>query len=257
MLKCENVSFDWNHEGDETSSTLQNLSIEFPKGDFVSILGPSGCGKSTFLRLLCGVEQPDTGLVTHNGKPLTGPTNKIGMVFQNYALFPWLTVQKNVEFGLKLRGIPQSERSGRARQVIMKVGLEKYSNNYPHQLSGGMKQRTSIARVLANDSAVVLMDEPFGALDYQTRLVLQGFLLSVWEEFQKTIVFVTHHVDESILLSDRILLMSSHPGRIVEDVKVDLPRPRVISDPRFNDYRTQVITHLEVEVKKSLAFESL
>ncbi len=222
----------------------------------MSVIGPSGCGKSTLLNLLCGLQTPTTGEILLRGENLDGHRKEIGMVFQDYGLFPWLNVQHNVEFGMRINGAPVAERKAQTQEILTKVGLRAARRKFPHQLSGGMKQRVCIARVLANDSQYLLMDEPFGALDQQTRLLMQRFLLEVWRQFGKTILFVTHQVEEALMLSERIFLMTTHPGMFVEEIKVALPYPRDATSQAFNDYRLHIATHLEKEVLKGFSEQS-
>ena len=185
-----------------------------------------GCGKTSLLRLVAGLIEPTEGAIWLDNARVTGPGRDRGMVFQSYTLFPWLTVQRNVEFGLKLRGIPSDERHDIARRYLAQVGLDGFERHYPRQLSGGMMQRVALARALANDPAVLLMDEPFGALDSQTRSLMQELLLDIWQQSSKTVLFITHDIDELILLGDRVYVMTARPGRIKEMVEIDLPRPR-------------------------------
>src|SRR6476660_6091268 len=205
---------------------LQNIDFSVHRREFMCVIGASGCGKSTLIRILAGLETPTAGEVLLDKKRVSGPGPERGMVFQGYTLFPWLSVKQNVMFGLKMTGHSSSQAEPDARQWIEMVGLAKFENSFPHQLSGGMKQRVAIARALANQPRVLLMDEPFGALDAQTRAVMQDNLLELRERINATIVFVTHDIDEAILLSDRVLIMSAGPGRILKDLQVSLPRPR-------------------------------
>ncbi|MDR7522079.1 MAG: ABC transporter ATP-binding protein [Armatimonadota bacterium] len=226
-----------------TVTAVEHLTLEVREQEFVSIVGPSGCGKSTLLRIVAGLIRPTSGEVTLNGHPVEGPGADRGMVFQSYTLFPWLTVQGNVEFGLRLRGRPAQERREVVRRYLDLVGLQGTEPAYPKELSGGMQQRVAIARALANDPAILLMDEPFGALDAQTRAVMQELLLRVWEQTHKTVLFVTHDIDEAILLSDRVYVMTARPGRIKAEVAVILPRPRevgVMDTPAFIALRRQI-----------------
>jgi len=195
-------------------------------GEFRVLLGPSGCGKSTILRLIAGLDQPDTGEVLVGGKPVTGPGRDRGMVFQKYTSFPWLTIAQNVEYGMKINGVPQAEREKTAARLIQETGLAGFEKSYPDTLSGGMQQRVAIARTLALRPGVILMDEPFGALDAQTRGDMQELLLSIWSETASTILFVTHDVDEAIYLADHIFVLCARPGTIIEDVPVPFGRPR-------------------------------
>lgn len=236
------------------TAVLDGFDLEIPSGQFVSLLGPSGCGKSTFLNILAGLDTYNGGTVLVDGKQVDGVNQKIGVVFQAYALFPWLTAQKNVEAGLKIRGVGRAERKERAAAVLKTVGLEAAASRLPHQLSGGMRQRVAIARVLAYDPEILVFDEPFAALDAQTREFLQGELLRIWEvgETKKTILFVTHSIDEAIFLSDRIAVMTRAPGKVKTLIDIDLPRPRdseVRNSEDFAHIRARVAKVLEEEVQ--------
>jgi nitrate ABC transporter ATP-binding subunit len=225
-------------------AALARIDLAIRQGEFVCLIGASGCGKSTLLRIIAGFEEPTTGSVTVSGKAITGPGSDRGMVFQDYALFPWMTVRQNIAFGPRQRGLRKAEIAAIAEEFTRLVGLERFADRYPSQLSGGMKQRVAIARVLANDATVLLMDEPFGALDALTREQLQRELLQIWSRTGVTIVFVTHSVEEAVLLADRVLVMSAGPGRIENDVAIDLPRPRDVSSADFNNVRRAVAGHL-------------
>lgn len=205
---------------------IQKLDLTVRQGEFLAIVGPSGCGKSTFLDMIAGLAKPHSGEIFMDGNLITGPALDRGIVMQGYALFPWRTVRKNVEFGLEIKKVPQNERREISQQYIELVGLKNFEDRYPHELSGGMKQRVAIARALAYDPEVLLMDEPFAAVDAQTREVLQEELLRIWEKTKKTIVFVTHGIDEAVFLADRVAVMTAHPGTIKEIVDINLPRPR-------------------------------
>jgi NitT/TauT family transport system ATP-binding protein len=205
---------------------VRDFSLEVREGEFLSVVGPSGCGKSTLLDLLAGLESPSGGTIYLDGKPVTGPDQRVGIVLQGYALFPWRTVRKNIEFGLEIKEVDKKERRRISQYYIELVGLAGFEESYPHELSGGMRQRVAIARALAYDPEVLLMDEPFAAVDAQTRETLQEELLSIWERTGKTVVFITHSIDEAIFLSDRIAVMSSSPGSLKRLLEVDLPRPR-------------------------------
>jgi len=205
------------------------LSLTVHDKEFVCIVGPSGCGKSTLLRVIAGLSRPQTGEVTLDGERVTAPGADRGMVFQSYTLFPWLTVQGNVEFGPRLSGRSPEECAQVAHRYIDLVGLAGFEHAYPKELSGGMQQRAAIARSLANDPEILLMDEPFGALDAQTRSLMQELLLRVWEQTHKTVLFVTHDIEEAILLADRIYVMTARPGRIKHEVRVPIPRPRTVA----------------------------
>ena len=206
-------------------------------GEFRVLLGPSGCGKSTILRLIAGLDHPDTGEVLVDGKPVSRPGRERGMVFQKYTSFPWLTVERNVGYGLKINGVPKAERDQTVAQLIQQVGLAGFEKSYPDTLSGGMQQRVAIARTLAVRPHVILMDEPFGALDAQTRGDMQELLLKIWQESASTILFVTHDVDEAIYLADHIFVLCARPGTIVEDVPVPFGRPRDPSVKQTNEFR--------------------
>lgn len=237
-----------------TVTAIENFSLTVEEGEFVCIVGPSGCGKSTFLRILAGLVEPSGGSITiQRGTEPNKPLNSV--VFQEYAIFPWKTVLDNVAFGLEMRGISRKERTDIAQSWLDKVGLRKFHDYYPHQLSGGMKQRVSIARALANDPEVLLMDEPLGALDAQTRNVLQEALLLLWEQNRKTVVYITHSIDEAVLLGDRVVLMTAHPGRHKQTFTVDMPRPRTMkttSTPEFSAMTYAIWESLHDEVIRAL-----
>jgi NitT/TauT family transport system ATP-binding protein len=240
-----------------TISALEDFSLDVADGEFVCIVGPSGCGKSTFLRMLAGLEDISSGTIDIRPSETPGkPLNSV--VFQEYAIFPWKTVIQNVAFGLQMRGVSEKERLETARYWLDKVGLAKFADYYPHQISGGMKQRVSIVRALANDPEVLLMDEPLGALDAQTRVVLQEALLRIWEETRKTVVYITHSLEESVLLGDRVVLMSAQPGRILQTYDIDLGRPRSIATmnlPRFSEYRAEIWDKLSTEVTRAMEMQ--
>jgi NitT/TauT family transport system ATP-binding protein len=219
---------------------LRGAELTVARGEFVCLLGASGCGKSTLLRIVAGFETPTSGTVSVRGQKVDGPGPTRGMVFQDYGLFPWLTVRENVGFGPRARGVARAEVARIADRFVAMVGLQRFAGSYPHQLSGGMKQRVAIARVLANDAELVLMDEPFGALDAMTRERLQDELLGVWQAQGLTVMFVTHSVEEAILLADRVVVLSPGPGRIVAEERVDLPRPRDVASPEFNAVRRRL-----------------
>jgi NitT/TauT family transport system ATP-binding protein len=216
---------------------LRGASLDVARGEFVCLIGASGCGKSTLLRIVAGFETATTGEALMWGMPIDGPGPSRGMVFQDYGLFPWLTVRGNIGFGPASRGRPAREVRDTVDKFIDLIGLGRFADAYPHQLSGGMKQRVAIARVLANEAEVVLMDEPFGALDAMTRERLQDELLELWQRTKLTVLFVTHSIEEAIFLSNRCIVMSPGPGRIDSDVPIDLPRPRDVSAPDFNELR--------------------
>lgn len=205
---------------------LDKTSFTVSEGEFVTILGPSGCGKSTILRVVAGLEEPTSGRVLLDGNEIKGPGPDRGMVFQSYTLYPWLTVEDNITFGLQLKDVSKREQKEIAQYYLNLIGLKGFEKHHPIQLSGGMKQRVAIARALANDPQILLMDEPFGALDAQTRSIMQELLLKVWEEPKKTILFITHDVEEAIFLGDSVYVMTARPGRLKQNKKVELPRPR-------------------------------
>ena len=212
--------------GGNVVEALSDINLKIAANELAVIVGPSGCGKSTLLNIVAGLEQASSGTITMNGSSIEGPGADRGMVFQSYTLFPWLTVQQNVEFGLKIKGINPKQRQETARHYINLVGLDGFGSALPKELSGGMKQRVAIARALANKPEMLLMDEPFGALDAQTRLVMQELLLTVWEQERTTILFITHDIDEAVLLADNVYVMSRRPGRIRTQIQVPIPRPR-------------------------------
>jgi NitT/TauT family transport system ATP-binding protein len=215
---------------------FDHLSFDVHRREFITIIGPSGCGKSTFIRIAAGLDESSGGAILLSGVPVTGPGPDRGMVFQGYTLFPWLSVKRNVMFGLQMKGCSDIEAESSARQWIAMVGLEKFEDSYPHELSGGMKQRVAIARALANEPRVLIMDEPFGALDSQTRAKMQAHLIEIWKKVDITILFITHDLDEAILLSDRVLVLGVNPGGLVEFIENPVPRPRSpkqITSPEF------------------------
>ncbi len=212
--------------GGNTVEAVSSVSMDVKPGEFVSLIGPSGCGKSTLLNIVAGFVRATSGSALLDGEPIRGPGSDRGVVFQQYSLFPWLSVRKNVEFGLKMKGTPAAQRETQARTLLGLAGLLAFENHYPDQLSGGMKQRVGIVRALATSPQVLLMDEPFGALDAQTRVVMQEILTNMWQQFRISVLFVTHDIDESIFLSDKIYVMTARPGRIKAEIRVPLPRPR-------------------------------
>ncbi|CAN5696303.1 ABC transporter ATP-binding protein [soil metagenome] len=235
---------------------LDGVSIDVAENQFATLVGTSGCGKSTLLSIVAGLETPTSGEVVVDGHSVTGPGRDRGMVFQTYTLFPWLSVQKNVEFALRAEPLSKTERRGVAREHLALVGLEGFTDAYPSQLSGGMRQRVAIARALSYKPKVLLMDEPFGALDAQTRQLMQELLTRVWEEHRLTVLFVTHDIDEAVFLSDRVLLMTARPGRIKQDVPIELPRPRtfdLLSTTAFLDYKSRLLASVREESLKSAA----
>ena len=225
ILEVKNLSKCFESTQGQTEA-LRNVSFKVHRREFVCVIGASSCGKSTLVRILAGLETPSTGEVLLDDKPVSGPGPERGMVFQGYSLFPWLTVKRNVMFGPEMRGTSTSTAESHAREWLSLVGLTKFSDAYPHQLSGGMRQRVAIARALVNEPRVMLMDEPFGALDAQTRSKMQAHLLDIWRNIDITVVFITHDLDEAIYLADRILVFKPHPGELQEIIEVPVPRPR-------------------------------
>jgi NitT/TauT family transport system ATP-binding protein len=234
---------------------LTGINLDIRDGEFVSLLGPSGCGKSTLLRIMAGLLNASHGVIEIDGRPVSGPGPERAVVFQDYALFPWMTVQDNVEFGLEARGIPLEQRRKTSGELLKVVGLQEFSKRYPHHLSGGMKQRVSIARALAVAPQILLMDEPFGALDAQTRSVMQEELLRIWKLYRKTVVFVTHSIEESIYLSDRIVIMTARPGEIKTIIEVDDERPRDMTSPAMAQMQRRVREVLTEEIDRATALE--
>jgi NitT/TauT family transport system ATP-binding protein len=226
------------------TEALRGANLSIDPGEFVCLIGTSGCGKSTLLRMIAGFESITSGQITMRGEPVTGPGPDRGMVFQDYGLFPWLTIKRNIAFGPIARGKSKTEALAIADRFVAMMGLDRFADSYPHQLSGGMKQRVAIGRVLANDAQMALMDEPFGALDAMTRERLQDELLSIWRATGLSVVFVTHSLEEAIFLADRIVVMSPGPGRIVAEERITLERPRDVSSPEFNDIRRHLASLL-------------
>jgi NitT/TauT family transport system ATP-binding protein len=227
------------------------VSLEVTDGEFVCLLGPSGCGKTTLLRLVAGLETPTEGVLFLDGKKIEGVNKECGFVFQEYVLFPWRTVRDNIEFGPEVKKMPKEERESISQHYIELVGLKGFENHYPHELSGGMKQRVGIARAYANNPKLLLMDEPFGALDAQTRNLMQAELLRIWEKEHISALFVTHSVDEAVYLADSVAVMSARPGTVKEIFKNDLPRPRVRTSPEANALRDAILRSLGAEIKRA------
>ncbi len=251
-IVLENLSLVYRTRNGEMIEAISNLSAEIYPGEFVSIVGPSGCGKSTLVQLIDGLMKPTGGAVRVNKRLVTGPSPDRAVVFQDFALMPWRDVNRNVLLGPELRGKTASFRE-KARQIIGMVGLKNFEHKYPYQLSGGMKQRTAIARALTNDPEILLMDEPFAAVDAQMREIMQEELIRIWQDTRKTVLFITHSIDEAIYMSNRVLLMSARPGRFIEEIKIDLPYPRTLevkNSPLFFQYRARVWEHLKKEVQK-------
>jgi len=232
---------------------LEPTTLAVAENDFITILGPSGCGKSTLLRIVAGLDRPSAGRVLLDGREVRGPGADRGMVFQSYTLFPWLTVAQNVAFGLRERGVAQARRGEIVGTYLERVGLSDFADHYPKQLSGGMQQRTAIARALANDPQILLLDEPFGALDNQTRALMQELLLGIWERERKTVLFVTHDIEEAIFMASRVVVMTARPGRIKADVPVDLAHPRhytMKTSPDFVALKARLTEEIRAEAMK-------
>jgi ABC-type nitrate/sulfonate/bicarbonate transport system ATPase subunit len=227
--------------GESSVVALEDIHYRVEAGQFVTFIGPSGCGKTTLLRIIAGLESVSSGRVVLRGEEITGQAGKVGLVFQEYALFPWRTTLENIEMGLEIRGVPKAERRPAALEYIRQFGLSGFEGHYPRQLSGGMQQRVAIARTLVLKPRVVLMDEPFASLDSQTRNALQEFLAGIWQQRDETILFVTHNVDEAVFLSDRIVVLSSRPARIVRDFEVSLPKPRDRTSAACNEFRREIL----------------
>jgi NitT/TauT family transport system ATP-binding protein len=255
-IRNANLSFGTDATG---ADILQNITLDILPGEFVAILGPSGCGKSTLLGAIAGFTRLTRGEIFVDMKPVQKPDADRGIVFQDHNLFPWKTVIANVEFGLKMRGVKKAERREIATKILSRIGLSEFWRHYPSQLSGGMQQRVNLARVLVNRPEVLLMDEPFGALDAQTRLQMQEMLLGLWTEYGMTVVFVTHDVDEAILLSDRVLIMSRRPGRITAEIPVSLGRPRTLefsTSAEFLRVKRACLEHVRPEHRQSVAVQN-
>ena len=241
-------------DGDVTEThALSDINLTVAQGEFICIIGASGCGKSTLLRIVAGFETLSSGELHVMGKTPAGPGLDRGMVFQDYALFPWLSVAQNIAYGPRQAGLPKAQIAELTERYLDMVGLQKFRNRYPHELSGGMKQRVAIARVLANDPAVILMDEPFGALDAFTRSGLQESLLQIWQQARKTILFITHSVDEAVYLADRVVVLSPHPGRLKLELPVDLPRPRDIASVEFNQLKRGLLDAIAPDIAVEVA----
>ncbi len=232
---------------------LDGIDLDIGDDEFLTVLGPSGCGKTTLLNIIAGFDHPTNGDVRLDGEAILKPGPDRGVVFQEYALFPWLSVEQNVEFGLRERRVPKPQRRSRVRDQIASVGLSGFERRYPQELSGGMRQRVAIARALVNDPKILLLDEPFAALDAQTRTLMQQELLRVWSAARRTAIFITHNIEEAILLGDRVVVMTARPGRIKEIVAVNLPRPRDVTSAEFNEIRRRIGLMLESEVQATFA----
>lgn len=257
-LTLRDVAVAFRARGGGEIAAIDRLSLDVADREIVSIVGPSGCGKSTLLRLIAGLVRPSSGEIRLDGRAVSDPGADRGMVFQSYTLFPWLTVQGNVEFGPRLRGLAEAARRDVATRFVQMVGLAGFEHAYPKELSGGMMQRVAIARALANDPEVLLMDEPFGALDAQTRAFMQELLLDIWQKTPKTILFVTHDIDEALFLGDRVYVMTARPGRFRDEVRLDLPRPRTLEitmSPAFVEAKRRVLAIIREEAAKAMGLE--
>ena len=240
--------------GGAPTRALEPVTLDVRANDFITVLGPSGCGKSTLLRIVAGLDRPSAGRVLLDGRAVTGPGADRGMVFQSYTLFPWLTVAENIAFGLEEKKVPRVERARIVAAYVEQVGLAGFEHHHPKQLSGGMQQRTAIARALANNPEILLLDEPFGALDNQTRGLMQELLLGIWEREQKTVLFVTHDIEEAIFLASRVVVMSARPGRIKVDIPVDLPHPRhytIKTSPEFSALKARLTEEIRMEAVRA------
>lgn len=257
-IQAEAVSIVFG-SGPSAHVAVDKASLDVKPGEFVCILGPSGCGKSTLLNAVAGYIKPTVGRVSLDGVPIEKPGPDRGMVFQQYSLFPWKTVRENVAFGPRLAGHSAIEATRTANTFLAMVGLSAFADRYPEELSGGMKQRVGIARALGNYPSVILMDEPFGALDAQTRAMMQENLLGIWSKFNNTVLFITHDVDEAVFLADRVVVMSASPGRIIADIPVELERPRdfeITTDPRFVEIKKQCVEVIRAETLKAFEQQS-
>ncbi len=254
-LWIQNLSLKYKTTSGERLLALDSIDLQVATGEFLCIVGPSGCGKSTLLYLIAGLHEPTSGSVLMDGKKVVGTGTDRIMIFQEHGLFPWLTVEENVEFGMKMKGVKKSQRQERVREYLKLVHLLKFQNSYIHQLSGGMKQRVAIARALATEPDVLLMDEPFAALDAQTRDLLHDELERIWAETGRTIVFVTHNVREAVRLGDRVAVLTFRPGRVKREYKIDLPRPRHLEDIAVAGTAHDILTDLREEIDKSLEAE--
>ena len=250
-LVADGVGLEYSR-GHTSTVALADFTARITESQFITVAGPSGCGKSSFLNLVAGFIQPTRGRLLLDGAPIKGPGADRGVVFQEHALFPWMTVERNIAYGPRVNGVPAAEVEAIVRESLELIGLQRFARSYPKELSGGMKQRVAIARALATRPKMLLMDEPFAALDAQTRRFLQAELVRIWERTRTTILFITHSIDEAVLLSDRIIVMTARPGTVKDVVDIDLPRPRDENQPEFLAYRRQVTELLQHEIDKSL-----
>lgn len=254
-VRLSDLCLSYRTESGERLLALDHINLQVNPGEFVCVVGPSGCGKSTLLHLIAGLHQPTSGQVLVDGQPVQGPGTDRIMIFQEHGLFPWLSVGQNVQFGMKMKGVGKAEREEKTRDYLRLVHLAKFEKSYIHQLSGGMRQRVAIARALATEPDVLLMDEPFAALDAQTRDLLHDELERIWSDTGRTIIFVTHNVREAVRLGDRVILLTFRPGRVKRDFPVDLPRPRHLEDPEVARAAGQILSELRDEINRSLEAE--
>lgn len=254
-LSIRGVSKVYEARSGDTVAALQSIDLEIAAGEFVVIVGPSGCGKSSLVYMMAGFSQPSRGSIWAGSNQITKPTIEHGMVFQSYALFPWLDIIGNIEFGLERKGMSKKERRAAALHYLHMVGLQDFADKHIDELSGGMKQRVAIARAFATEPAIILMDEPFGALDALTRRFLQKELLRIWQEHRRTVVFITHSVPEAVYLADRIIIMTARPGRIKSEIRVDLPYPRETTSEEFRNYERLIYADLDDELAKAFDLE--
>jgi len=252
-IRCAGVTKIWSAGTERAVEALTDLDLEVGQNEFIVLLGPSGCGKSTLLYLIAGLEDLTKGVVESHGKPVTAPDSDRSLIFQESSLYPWLSVADNVTFGLKLRGVPREERRKVADALLQEVGLSAFRDKRPDELSGGMRQRAAVARALAMKPSILLMDEPFAALDVQTRSKLQDFLIKIWRDSGASVLFVTHHIDEAMALADRVVVFTARPGRIKSVVPIDAPRPRDLRDPMFHELRDRLVDLLADEVDRAFA----
>jgi len=253
-VELENVSliFGGDHPSDEPVAALHDINLSIPTGQFVAVVGPSGCGKTTILNMLSGLIPPTKGAVRRNGTEVDGPSKDIGYMLARSALSPWRTAKRNVELGLEIQGIPKNKRSEKSMELLRRLRLEDFADSFPSQLSQGMNQRVAIARTLALDPGLWLMDEPFGALDAQTRLTVQSEFIELWESEGTTVIFVTHDLEEAVLLADRVIVITARPGRIKSDTIIDLPRPRIIDELRFDENFKQAEERIWMELRDEI-----
>ena len=249
-LELQHITKTFSTEEGEMTA-LDEINLEVKPAEFLCIIGPSGCGKTTLLRMVAGLDRPTSGKIILDGKEVKCASPDRGMVFQEFSLFPWRTVLKNVEFGLEINGMKEKERREIAEKYIALVGLKGFENHYPYELSGGMKQRVAIARALATEPSILLMDEPFGSVDAQTRNILQEELLEIWKRTKKTVLFVTHSVDEAVYLADRVAVMSARPGCLIKCLDIDIPRPRKRTSMEANEFREKLLMLLSLERSKA------